>query len=632
MESIPSFTQEQIAPLTESYRMLYPIVRLVTPEELCVLSDEACPPPQSCFFCSTKGSRCRSCVSLAAIRTGHVQTKLEFRDEQIFQVMALPLRIDGQLHVMEMLRTPDESYLDSLVGRERIQQTITDSTHKLYTDVLTGALSRRYYEEFLRDARAPGTGIAIMDVDDFKLYNDFFGHNLGDTVLRTLVAIITDNLRIDDRLIRYGGDEFLLVLPQTDEAELSAFLGRLRKKIGFAEAFGSISRRLSVSIGGVISGDEPLSEALERADRLLMLAKQQKNHVMTPQDTQNETEKTEKPTILIADDSSLNREILTVMLGNEFHILEAVDGDSCIRVLQSEGPRISLCLLDIIMPNKDGFEVLAYMNETHLIEETPVIIITGDDSATSIRRAYDLGVTDYINRPFDGKVVRRRALNTVKLYAKQRRLANMLANRMLEKEENAKVIIDIFSHSVEFRSAERSSHVLNISRLTRIFLEHLTAMTDRYNIRSEDIEVISTASMLHDIGKIGIDEKILNKPERLTPQEMEIMRRHTLIGVRILEEMKEYRDLPLVKKAVEICRWHHERWDGNGYPDGLRGDEIPISAQVAALADCYDALISKRIYKDAYTHEEAISMILSGQCGEFNPLLYRCLEKAAPRL
>lgn len=271
------------------------------------------------------------------------------------------------------------------------------------------------------------------------------------------------------------------------------------------------------------------------------------------------------------------------------------------------------------------------MNETHLIEEIPVIIITGDDSAASIRRAYHLGVTDYINRPFDSKVVLRRALNTVKLYAKQRRLANMLADRLLEKEENAKVIIDIFSHAVEFRNAERGSHVLNISRLTRILLEQLVGLTDRYALTPEDVEVISTASMLHDIGKIGIDEKILNKPDKLTAEETAVMRRHTLIGVKILEDMQEYRDLPLVKTAIEICRSHHERWDGSGYPDGLRGDEIPISAQVAALADCYDALVSKRIYKNAYTHEEAIAMLLSGKCGAFNPLLYQCLQKAESR-
>lgn len=631
MESIPSYTHAQLQALSDAYRTLFPTVRIITPAELSVLSDEACPPPpHTCFFCAD-GIRCRNCVSLAAYRAGTVQTKLEFQNGIVWQVMALPVNVEGQVHVIEVLRKSDGNFVDSFVGREELRKTLAESTHKLYTDVLTGAYSRRYYEEFLRDLRTKGTGVAIMDVDDFKLYNDFFGHNLGDTVLRTLVGVISDNLRAEDRLVRYGGDEFLLILPQIDETALSAFLGRLRKKIGVADVFGTSGKRLSVSIGGVISGDESISDALERADRLLMLAKQRKNHVMTTRDVQNAQTQTEKPTVLICDDSPLNREILSVMLGGEFHILEAEDGESCIRVLQSEGTRVSLCLLDIIMPNKDGFDVLAYMNETHLIEEIPVIIITGDDSAASIRRAYHLGVTDYINRPFDSKVVRRRALNTVKLYAKQRRLANMLADRLLEKEENAKVIIDIFSHAVEFRNAERGSHVLNISRLTRILLEQLVGLTDRYALTPEDIEVISTASMLHDIGKIGIDEKILNKPDKLTAEETAVMRRHTLIGAKILEDMREYRDLPLVKTAIEICRSHHERWDGSGYPDGLRGDEIPISAQVAALADCYDALVSKRIYKNAYTHEEAIAMLLSGKCGAFNSLLYQCLQKAESR-
>lgn len=632
MESIPSYTQEQIEALSNAYRTLFSTVRLITPEELSVLSDETCPPPpHSCFFCGN-GSRCHSCVSLSAYRAGCVQTKLEFQDGVIWQVMAYPVRLDGRIHVLEILRKADSNFVNSFVGREEFRKTLADSTHKLYTDVLTGAYSRRYYEEFLRDLRAPGTGVAIMDVDDFKLYNDFFGHNLGDTVLRTVVSVITDNLRADDRLVRYGGDEFLLILPQTDQAALSAFLSRLRKKIGVTDPFGTTGKRLSVSIGGVISGDETVSDALERADRLLMLAKQHKNRVMTEQETHSAQVQAQKPTVLICDDSALNREILSTMLGCEFHFLEAEDGEACIRVLQAEGTRISLCLLDIVMPNMDGFDVLAYMNETHLIEEIPVIIITGDDSAVSIRRAYNLGITDYINRPFDSKVVRRRALNTIKLYAKQRRLANMLADRILQKEENAKVIIDIFSHAVEFRNSERGSHVLNISRLTRLLLEQLVGMTDRYALTTEDIEVISTASMLHDIGKIGIDERILNKPGKLTAEETEMMHRHTLIGAKILEDMREYRDLPLLKTAIDICRWHHERWDGSGYPDGLCGDEIPISAQVAALADCYDALVSKRIYKEAYSHKEAISMLLSGECGAFNPLLYQCLQKVEQRI
>lgn len=633
MNTIQDYTFEQVQTLIDSYRKLFQTVRLITPEELRVLSDEHCPtPPHNCFFCAETGSRCRCCVSLSALRTGTVQTKLEYLKGVIYQVMALPVRIDGSVHVVEMLRRPDENFLNSFTGRFEIQKELADNTYKLYTDVLTGAYSRRYYEEYIRDLRSPGTGVAIMDVDDFKLYNDFFGHKHGDSILCSLVEIIQDNLRTEDRLIRYGGDEFLLILPRTDETTLSDFLNRLRKKIVYADIAQKANRRLSVSIGGVISGEEAIGDSVERADRLLLLAKQQKNRIMTGQDTLTAEQRGEKPTVLITDDSQLNREILSAMLGDEFHILEASDGESCIQALRSEGARISLCLLDIIMPGKDGFDVLAYMNETHLIEEVPVIIITGDASVASIRRAYDLGVSDYINRPFDSKVVRRRTLNTIKLYAKQRRLTNMLANRMLEKEENAKVIIDIFSHAVEFRNTERGSHVLNISRTTRILLEQLLSVTDRYPLSPEEIDVISTASMLHDIGKIGVAEKILNKPGKLTPEETKIMQRHTLIGAKILEDMKEYRDSPLVQTGIAICRWHHERWDGGGYPDGLKGDEIPIAAQVSALADCYDALISKRSYKRAYSHEEAIEMILTGECGAFNPILYECLQKAAARI
>ena len=627
-----SMTLQEVDAQMAVYRTLFSVVRLITPDDLRMLTDAECPSPSAdCFFCRKNGQICRNCVSVAAAKAGRVQSKLEFANGLIYQVMARPVRIDGKIYVIEMLRAPDEYFIDSFSGQLNIQKMLAESTAKLYTDVLTGAYSRRYYEECICDLQTDGMGVAIIDVDDFKLYNDFYGHNLGDAVLCALVETIHNTLRPEDRLIRYGGDEFVLVLPRMDEPSLAEFLGRLRKKISVADTPGSHGR-LSVSFGGVVTGKETVGEALDRADRLLLLAKQKKDHIMTERDMQNAQTETEKPTVLIVDDSEINREILSAMLGGTFHILEAVDGDSCIAAMQANGTRISLCLLDILMPGKDGFDVLAYMNETHLIEELPVVIITGDDSTESIRRAYDLGVTDYINRPFDGKVVLRRALNTVKLYAKQRRLANLLTDRILEKEADFKTIISVLSHVVEFRNAESGPHVLRISRLTKILLEQLVRMTDCYALTPADIEVISTASMLHDIGKIGIDEAILNKPDSLTPEEYETVKTHTVIGAELLGKMKDYGDSPLVQVAAQICRWHHERWDGSGYPDGLRGEAIPIAAQIVALADVYDALISERAYKKAYPHEVAVQMILRGECGAFSPLLLDCLTKAEAKI
>ena len=628
-----SLTMQDVDELMKAYRTLYQVVRLITPADLQMLTDEDCPTPTAdCFFCHKNGQKCLQCVSVAAAECGRVQSKLEFANGSIYQVMAQPVTIGGELHVIEMLRPTDENFLSSFSSRLEMQKKLAESTSKLYTDALTGAYSRRYYEECLRDLHVDGLGVAIMDVDNFKLYNDLYGHNLGDAVLRTLVQTIHDTLRKEDRLIRYGGDEFLLILPRLNQSALSGYLRRLRKKIGVTDTPGNLNSRLSVSIGGVIANDETVQEALVRADRLLMLAKQKKDRVLTEQDLTDEQLQPEKPTVLIVDDSRINREILSYMLDGTFHVLEAADGESCINAIQTNGTRISLCLLDIIMPGKDGFDVLAYLNDTHLIEEIPVIIITGDDSAESVQRAFDLGVTDYIRRPFDGAVVCRRALNTVKLYAKQRQLANLLTEQMLEKETDFRTIINILSHVVEFRNVESGPHVLRISRLTQILLEELIRMTDRFGLSPSDISVISKASMLHDIGKIGIDKAILNKPGMLSAEEYEIMKTHTVIGADILNQMKDYQDLPLVRVASQICRWHHERWDGGGYPDGLAGDDIPLASQVVSLADVYDALVSERVYKKSYPHEVAMQMILKGECGSFNPLLLDCLVKAEAKI
>lgn len=328
----------------------------------------------------------------------------------------------------------------------------------------------------------------------------------------------------------------------------------------------------------------------------------------------------EKEKILIADDSAMNRAILTEMLGDGYEILEAENGRQAVAILQS-ATDIDLLLLDIMMPEMDGFEVLAMMNKYHWIDEVPVIMISAENASSYVERAYDLGATDYISRPFDMAVVRRRVINTLMLYAKQKRLVRLVAEQVYEKEKSNSTMINILSHIVEFRNGESGMHVLHIQTATDILLHTLVQKTDKYHLTAADISLISTASALHDIGKINIPESILNKPGRLTKEEFEVMKTHTTIGSEILEKLPFQQESDLVKTAYAICRWHHERWDGRGYPDGLTGEQIPIAAQVVSLADVYDALTSERCYKKAFDHDTAVKMILNGECGQFNPLL-----------
>ena len=339
----------------------------------------------------------------------------------------------------------------------------------------------------------------------------------------------------------------------------------------------------------------------------------------------------EKEKILIADDSAMNRAILTEMLGDGYEILEAENGRQAVSIMQTNVD-IDLLLLDIMMPEMDGFDVLAMMNKYHWIDDIPVIMISAENASSYVERAYDLGATDYISRPFDMAIVRRRVINTLMLYAKQKRLVRLVAEQVYEKEKSSSTMINILSHIVEFRNGESGLHVLHIQTATDILLRTLVRKNDKYNLNAADISLISTASALHDIGKINIPASILNKPGKLTKEEFDTMKAHTTTGAEILDKLPFQQESPLVKTAYAICRWHHERWDGRGYPDGLKGEDIPIAAQVVAMADVYDALTSERCYKKAFGHDKAMEMILNGECGQFNPLLLECLTDAGARL
>ena len=573
----------------------------------------------------------KNSLSLRAFWEKCQKTRLEYIDSRVCQKISRYVEIDGQPHVVEILNVLDVTTESSENAREQLTAKVRDYDEELYLDALTGAYNRRYYENRIRKVRGHA-GVAMIDLDDFKLYNDTCGHNAGDLVLNTIVGSIRGCICKTDILIRYGGDEFLLILQDVDEEIFSKKLKQIRDMVCEAEVPGYARLRLTVSIGGVLADNETIESAVARADGLMYQAKNRKNMIVTEKSGIDSAEAKERQQILIVDDSQINCEILAEILKDEYRILEAANGEECIDLLKQYGTGIALLLLDINMPVMDGFEVLALMNRKHWIEDIPVIMISSEDSASYVRRAYEMGASDYISRPFDVQVVHQRVSNTIKLYAKQRRLISLVTDQIREKEKNNQMMISILSQIVEFRNSESGSHVLHINIITGMLLERLMQKTDQYHLQWSDQFLITTASALHDIGKIGIDEKILNKPGKLTKEEFEIMKTHTLIGASMLKSIEMYQNEKLLQVAYQICRWHHERYDGKGYPDGLKGEEIPISAQVVAIADVYDALVGKRVYKKAFSHETAIHMILNGECGAFNPLLLECLTDIQNRL
>ena len=524
--------------------------------------------------------------------------------------------------------TEDQKVSEDETARQRAARE-QQFRNELYRDPLTGTYNRRYYEEVVRKAIGP-EGVALLDVDDFKICNDTYGHYAGDMALKTVANTIQSCIRKSDLLIRYGGDEFLLVLPGIPGDFLQTKLEQICTAAQMASVPGYSHFRISLSIGGTIQTiADPMENIVRRADWLMYQAKCRKNAVMVevPGHSLAALEKLlqNKSQILLVDDSNMNRMILKEILGGDYSILEAENGQECLEKMQAEAGNIALVLLDINMPVMDGFEVLKAMNANHTIEDIPVIMISSEDSDATIRRSYELGASDYVNRPFDARIVYRRVTNTIKLYAKQRRLVQMVSDQIRARENNTDMLVGVLSHIVEFRNGESGAHVRHIRIITELLLRRLLEISSKYSITAEQQDMIPLASALHDIGKIGIDEKILNKPGKLTPEEFEVMKTHSMLGAKMLHDLDQFAEQPLLQTAYEIARWHHERWDGRGYPDGLKGDEIPISAQLVSLADVYDALTSERCYKKAFSHEKAVQMILNGECGAFNPLLLQCL-------
>lgn len=643
MKNSSGMTMQQVQDKMNMLRDVFTVVRLLDVDSIAKVQSGEGPGEEkekcSCYDYWQKKVPCKNCISAKCLHDKTRKTKLELIGSDVYQVTAEYLEIEGTPYVMELIEKLDDDTLIDSDGCERLVSKLSGYTDKLYRDALTGAYNRRYYED---EARKETTcaGVALIDLDDFKLYNDTYGHSAGDMALISAAAAIRKCIRKTDRLIRFGGDEFIVIIDGVSSADLSARLRQIQTTIHAASVPGYSRIQMSASIGGVVAANEPVENAFDRADKLMYQAKMKKNMVITendiiedrPEPVKNCRGNDDRPQILIVDDAPVNRDLLAGILGDRYRILQASEGEECINMLRRYENDIALVLIDMIMPKKDGFEVLVYMNRNHWIEDIPVIMISTDNSDDSVSRAYSLGVSDYISSPFDAKVVYNRVFNIIKLYSKQRRLVQLVTEQIYEKEKDNQMMIGILSHIVEFRNGESGSHVLHINKITGMLLERLIQKTDKYDISWHDRYLITTASALHDIGKIGVDEKILNKPGRLTADEFEIMKMHTMIGASMLHSLTMYQDEELVRVATEICRWHHERYDGRGYPDGLKGDEIPISAQVVSVADVYDALASERVYKKAFSHEKAIEMIMNGECGTFNPLLLECLNDIQGRI
>lgn len=577
---------------------------------------------QSCFAQWGRMDACENCAAQKALQEGRQVSKLESGGGELYRITASPVTVEGRRCVLELAQKLDPEEGRLLLDRFASQR------EQDYRDPLTGASTRRYYADTYQGKNLTA-GVARIELDDFKLFTDVYGHYAGNSILETAAGVIRRGLEENDHLIRYTDETFLLVTDVPQE-RFGQKMEQIRLQLAAASVPGYSHIRLSASIGGIWVRDTDADEAVKRAGRLMRCARTQKNTVIMERlpETEADAWPSRRESVLIVDDADINRKLLREMLGGQFDMAEAASGEDALRFLEQNATGISIVLLDIYMPGIDGFAVLEAMNQRHLLEEIPVIMISSEDKVDTVRRAFDLGASDYISRPFDAKIVYQRVTNTIRLYAKQRRLSAMAAEQAYARERNSQMMIGILSQVVEKRNGESRAHVQRISELTDLLLARLARWTDRYQLTQEARRTISTAAALHDIGKMEICDSLLNKAGSLTAEEMRIVQSHTLLGAKMLEGLEAYREEGFVRVAYQICRWHHERYDGSGYPDHKKGEEIPIAAQVVGLADVYERLVSKPVDGKARTHREAMQMILSGECGAFNPLLLSCLQEA----
>ena len=603
-----NLTDEEAAAEVARVAKTYPVVRLLSADQIksepnCLLAGDRCP--------------CLRQSSLEALKDSDEVSEQLLNDGVEYRARLRPLKVEGEPRVLLMVRPIDE--------QEATEEDLA------YTDVLTSVRNRRYYEEKLRNARM-NAGVAMIDLDDFRVVNDTCGRHAGDLALGAVATAIRSGIRSTDELVRYGCDKFVVVMPNIPSDDFTRRLHQVSDAVHATIIPGHEYVSLTACVGGVRIHGETVDEGVGRAVQLLSHAKTKAGTVVTDADS-IEAFQSQKPLVLIADDSKVSRSILGEMLKDDYRILEADSGRATLDAVDRYGGDLSLVLLDIVMSDMSGCEVLAELSRQAALDSLPVIMISSEDTDDVVLRAYDLGASDYISRPFDDRIVRRRVNNIIRLYTKQRRLTSLLSQQYNARVNNSRILVDIMASVMEVRNGESGRHVTHIEKLTELLLGDLARRSDKYSLGNEERSSIALASALHDIGKMSIDDAILNKPGRLTPEEFEIMKTHTTIGADMLHNLgRNHEGSALLDYAYQIARWHHERWDGTGYPDGLKGDDIPIAAQVVSVADVYDALTSVRVYKDAISQEEAIRMILDGECGAFNPLLIECLLEVRDRI
>lgn len=625
MSSI-KFTQKEIEEEIKSLNRIDVKVRLFNKEDIEYIKnvkenincmDEK---HEKCFKLWNRSLPCKNCVCLKAFNTKKDFFKIESLNGRFYQVHSRYIEIDDVPHIMEIITTVDDSFVNELKVKTVLGDDENAYYDKIYKDVLTGALNRRYYEENIKNS-VLDCRIAVIDINNFKFYNDIYGHNIGDAILVEVVSLFKKTIRKNDVVIRYGGDEFLIIFDSIKENDFNAVLNRLKENISTLKINNSNGINLKINVLGAYINNKIVCDELKKVESKLIRMKSTKEI----KNNRDNNLKGLKPTILIADKSSDNINTLCEFLKDDFGFCKAASEIEAKKILEQYGTGISIILYSHSLIEENNFNFLSFLINNHYNEDIPLIMLIKDRSENSIKEAYENGASEYIAEPFRKEIVIGRVLSAIKVYSRQKQLVSVLIKEMKEKERNNRVMINILSHIVEFRSGENGPHVIHVSEISKLLGEKLVSISDKYKLKKEDIELISLASSLHDIGKIGIDASILNKPSKLTKEEFEIVKTHCKIGGDIIKQLgiKE----PLLKYAYEICSWHHEKYDGNGYPDGLRGDQIPISAQIVSLADVYDALVSDRCYKKGYPHEIALDMIKNGECGQFNPLLLICLDE-----
>ena len=614
MADVENRTREQIEEEIRQLSRVFSAVQLLEPKQIGT-SAQGDAPGCCALWGGTK--LCSHCVAREALEGHTRRSRLENIGAELCEITAVWVQVEGRDCVLEMYQK---------LGTEPAG-LLTDMQE--YRDMLTGIYNRRYYDEKIREHKLTA-GVALIDLDDIGFANDVYGRYAGDALMETAAAVIRRNMTPKDQLIRYGGDELLLLQPEIGQQLFHQKLEQIRMQLYAADVPGYSRLQLSASIGGVWVRDTEAGDAVRRAERLMRYAKPQKNTVITSETNAGGWLDC-RQSVLIVDDSAMNRRILSEMLGSQFDTAEAASGEECLRLLEQNRSGISVVLLDIHMEGIDGFTVLEAMNQQNMLEQLPVIMISSEDNVDTVRRAFDLGASDYISRPFDARVVYQRITNTIRLYAKQRRLSAMVADQVYETEQNSQMMIGILNRVMEKRNGESRDHVRRIQITTAMLLAHLAQKSEQYGLTQAVRRRIIMAASLHDIGKMELEDRLLNA-ETLTADEQAAVQQHTVLGAELLKQAATSQTEAFVQTASEICRWHHERYDGSGYPDGLTGEQIPLSAQVVGLADTYESLTSGENGQTPYPPKAARYRICTMMNGQFSPMLLLSLQEIGSAL